>query len=165
MGTFFQRKGVRIFLHWFRWCRVAVLFALLLVVAAVTYLHLTGLPDFAKRPLLRHLREKGFVVQFSNMHLGWGPAVIIDNVSIRQADEPAGPRLSAGLAQMELNWRALLQSRLEVDSFAMLDGRLAFPLSATNGDVLSLDKVHLDLALLTNDIAQLRDASASFRGV
>jgi hypothetical protein len=165
MGSFFQRKPVRLFLRCFRWCRVTVLLALFLLVAAVTYLHLVGLPDYVKRPLLRHLREQGFQVQFSNMHLGWGPAVVIDNVAFSRADQTSGPSLSAGLAQLTVNLRALLHSRLEVDSVAVQDGRFDLPLSATNGDVLSLRDVRLEVALLSNNVAQLREASASFHGI
>lgn len=149
----------------FHWSRVAVLLALFLAVAAVTYLHLIGLPDYLKRPLLRHLREKGFEAQFSNMHLGWGPVVVIDNVAFSPANQPSGPRLSAGMAQLALNLNALLHWRLEVDSLAVLEGRLQLPLSATNGDTLSLDDVRLEVALLSNNVAQLREGRASFRGI
>ncbi len=165
MGSFLQRKPVRLLLSFFRWCRVGVLFGLFLAVAAVTYLHLIGLPDFLKRPLLRHLQEKGFQAQFTSMHLGWGPAVVIDNVAFSGTNQSTGPRLSAGMAQLALNLPALLRTRLEVDSFAVLDGRLQLPLSATNGDALSLDNVSLEVALRSNNVAQLQTGSASFRGI
>ena len=142
-----------------------MLFGLFLAVAAVTYLHLIGLPDFLKRPLLRHLQEKGFQAQFTSMHLAWGPAVVIDNVAFSGTNQSTGPRLSAGMAQLALNLPALLRTRLEVDSFAVLDGRLQLPLSATNGDALSLDNVSLEVALRSNNVAQLQTGSASFRGI
>jgi hypothetical protein len=165
MASFFKRKPVRIFLSCFRWCRVIVLLTIFLIIAGVTYLHLLGLPESLKRPLLRHLREKGFEAEFSTMHLGWGPALVIDNVAFRRADQPSGARLSAGVAEMAVNLRALLHSRLEVDSFAVSGGRLEFPLSETNGDLLLLDDVRLQVALLSNNVAQLRNTTAVFRGI
>jgi hypothetical protein len=165
MGSFFQRKRVRAFLSLFRWCRVALLMALLLVVAAVTYLHQIGLPDYLKRPLLRQLREKGFEVQFSNARLGWGPSVVIDNCAFSRAGQSSGPRLSAGMVQLAVKLKPLLRSRLEVDSFSVTDGQLRLPLSGSNGDALSLDNVNVEVALLSNNVAQLRTGAASFRGV
>jgi hypothetical protein len=142
-----------------------LLFALFLVVAALTYLHLIGLPDFVKQPLLRHLREKGFEVRFTRMHLGFGPAVIIENVAFSRTDQAFGPRLSAGKARLALDFDALRHSRLEVDSLEVLDGRLQLPLSATNDEALSLDKVRLEVALQSNNAAQFQDVTASFRGI
>jgi hypothetical protein len=165
MGSFFQRKSVRIFLSWFRWCRVSLLLAIFVLVAALSYLHLVGLPKSLKGPLLRHLREKGFQAEFANMHLGWGPSIVIDNGAFRRANEPAGPRLSAGWTQFALNWKALLHGRLELDSFSVVDGRLELPLSATYGDRLLLDNVRLEVALLSSNVAQLQEGGATFRGV
>ncbi|HZM03982.1 MAG TPA: hypothetical protein VFC44_13305 [Candidatus Saccharimonadales bacterium] len=149
----------------FRWLRIAFWFALFLAVAAVAYLHLIGLPDFLKRPLLTHLRSHGFEAQFSNVRLGWGPSLIIDNAAFRRAHQPLSPRLSAAQTELAVDLRALVQSRIELKSLRVADAQLQVPVSATNGDVLSLNQVRLGLAFSSNDFLRLHDCEASFRGI
>src|SRR5271157_6623486 len=81
MRLFFQRPGVRRIWILFRWFRICLWLILFLGVAAVSYLHLVGLPDFLKRPLLRRLLAEGVAAQFANMQLGWGrgPSIVIED--------------------------------------------------------------------------------------
>src|SRR5277367_181596 len=110
MHPFFQRPVVRRCRIVFRWCRIFFWLILFLAVAAVSYLHLIGLPDFVKRPMLQRLLADGVAAQFSNMQLGreQGPSIIIENAAFSRADQPLSPRLSASRAELELNWDALL---------------------------------------------------------
>jgi len=149
----------------FRWARITVWFLIFLAVVAVAYLHLLGLPDFLKRPLLARMRERGFEAQFTSAKLGWGPAVIIENASFRRPDQPLSPRLSAAQTHVLLNWTELLHRRLKVDGFRVQQGKLQVPASGVIGDFLSLDHVSLNLALLTNDTIQLTGGSATFHGM
>ena len=65
--------------------------------AAIAYLHLIGLPDFLKRPMLQRLLAEGIEAQFTNMQLGWGrgPSILIENAAFSRSREPLSPRLSA----------------------------------------------------------------------
>ena len=72
LAAFFQSRTGRRLRAVFRWGRILLLFAIFLVVAAGAYLHLIGLPDFLKLPLLNHLRERGFEVYFTSARLGIG---------------------------------------------------------------------------------------------
>jgi hypothetical protein len=165
MGSFFQRKSVRYCLSVFKWCRVTVLFAIFLVVAAVAYLQFVGLPDFLKGPLLRALRQRGFDAQFSSARLGWGPSIIIENASFSPTNQSAGPRLSAERTQLNLNANAFLHARLQVDSFEIRRASLSIPVAPTNQEPLSLMDVNLRVLLATNDVAVLNDCSAWSRGI
>ncbi len=165
MGSFFQRKGVRYCLTAFKWCRVTVLLVVLLVVSAVAYLQLVGLPDFLKNPLLSALRQRGFEAQFASARLGWGASIIIENASFSPTNQATGPHLSAGWTQLQLNAHALLQRRLQVESFLILDASLRIPLAPSNGPPLTLTDVNLSVALASNNLAIIHDASAWTRGV
>ena len=162
---FFQRKWVRRFFAAFKWCRVAVLFMVLLAVAAVTYLQLVGLPGYLKNPLLNALRQRGFDAQFASARLAWGPSIIIENAAFSPTNQSAGPRLSAGWTQLNLNASALVRGRLHVNSFEVSKAGLRLPLSATNQPPLSLTDVILHVALLSNSVAELTDSSAWCRGI
>src|SRR5580658_6409926 len=107
MGSFFQRKPVRLFLRIFKWCRVTILFSIFLVVAALSYLQLVGLPDYLKNPLLRALRQRGFEAQFASARLEWGPSILIENAAFSPTNQATGPRLSAEWTQLKLNAGAI----------------------------------------------------------
>ena len=47
-------------------------FAMFLVVVALAYLHLVGLPDFLKPPLLEKIRQRGFEARFTSARPGLG---------------------------------------------------------------------------------------------
>jgi hypothetical protein len=165
MGSFFQRKGVRACLTVFKWCRVTVLLAVLLVVAALAYLQLVGLPDFLKKPLLRELRQRGFDAQFASARFGWGPSIVIENAAFSPTNLASGPRLSAGWTQLNLNAAALLHARLRVDSFQILQASLRIPVSPTNEEPLTMTDLNLSVRVASNNLALLRNASAWSRGV
>lgn len=165
MGLFSQCKEVRVGRTVFRSCRIALWFALFLVVAGLAYLHLVGLPDFLKPPLLQKIRERGFEARFTNARLGWGPAIVIENAAFNPTGPSPGPRLSAGLTEVKLNWNALLHRHLRADSVEVLNGQMRIPVSQRYGNALTLDRVHLTMRLSSNDFAQLMDFGASFRGI
>src|SRR5271154_1584264 len=152
MPSFFQHPAVRRARIAFRWCRICVWLVLFLAVAAVAYLHLIGLPDFVKGPMLQRLLEKGIAAQFTNIQLGWerGPSIIIENAAFSQSAQPLSPRLSASRAELVLNWNTLLHYRIELRSLKVTDAKLQLPVSQTNGDQLLLNKVALDLQFYSN---------------
>jgi hypothetical protein len=165
MGSFFQRKPVRYFLTAFKWCRITVLFLVLLVVAALTYLQMIGLPDYLKNPLLRALRQRGFEAQFASARFAWGPSIIIENATFSPTNQATGPRLSTGWTQLDLDAAALCHGRLQVDAFEVSKAGLRLPVSLANQQPLSLTDVNLHVTLLSNNLARLTDGSAWSRGI
>ncbi|HEX3988813.1 MAG TPA: hypothetical protein VHZ30_05230, partial [Verrucomicrobiae bacterium] len=165
MLSFFQRRGVRAARTAFRWCRITLWFAILLVLAALAYLHLVGLPEFLKPPLIQMARERGFDARFASAHLAWGPSIFIDNAGFSPTNRSSGPRLSAAVAEVKLNWAALLHFKLKADSVEMLNGEVRIPVSERYGKSLLLDRVHVNLRLFSNDVAQVNDFRAVYRGI
>ena len=54
---------------YFRRARITVWLVTLGVLGALIYLNLVGLPDFIKRPIVAKLRERGMVLEFSELRL------------------------------------------------------------------------------------------------
>ncbi len=165
MLSFFQRRGVRAARTAFRWCRITLWFAILLVLAALAYLHLVGLPDFLKSSVVQLATERGFDARFASAHLAWGPAIFIENAGFSPTNRSSAPRLSAALAEVKLNWAALLHFHLKADSVEMLNGQVRIPVSEKYGKSVLLDRVHVNLRLFSNDVAQVNDFRAVYRGV
>jgi hypothetical protein len=165
MGLFLQRRGVRIARKIFRWCRITVWFAIFLAVVAVAYLHLVGLPNYLKTPLLAKMRRRGVEARFTEARLGWGPAIVVENVAFSPTNSPAGPHVSARLMEMQLNLRALLRGGIRVDSVELSDGQVRVPVAKRYGKELRVDALNFKLRLLPHDTAQLTDCHASVLGV
>jgi hypothetical protein len=149
----------------FRWTRIVFLFAVFLVVAALSYLHLVGLPNFLKAELLDRLHDRGFELQFINARLGWWTEIIVDNASFHQDARPLAPRLAAARTQIRLNPARLLRGHVAVDSIAIGQGSLELPFSLAGGDRLAVNNVFLDIDLLAHDAIRLNNGRADFHGI
>jgi hypothetical protein len=167
MHPFFQRPGVRRARLLFRWCRITVWVFLLIIIGAIAYLHMVGLPDFVKRPLLRRLMAEGLAAEFSNMQLGWwrGPSVIIENAAFSRSHDPLSPKISTTRAEMAVDWRSLLHNQVVPRSLQILNARLEVPVSITNGDSLVINKTVLDVHFSSNDVARIDNCRGTFHGV
>lgn len=167
MRAFFNRPGVVRFRRIFRGCRMAVWLVLLFIVGALAYLHLVGLPDFLKAPLLRRLQEHGIAAQFTKMQLGWssGPAISIENAAFSHADDSLSPRLTTAQAELSMNWNAMRHGRIELRSLQVSDAQLRLPISPTNGDLVLLSDLNLKLQFASNDFVRVSYCRGIFRGV
>ncbi len=165
MGSFFQRKGVRKCMMALKWCRVASLFAIFLIVTALSYLHMVGLPNYLKKPLLGTLREKGFNVQFTRASLGWGPSIIIEEATFRSTNETAGPILVAAWTHLDLNRSAFIHGHIRVDGFELAHASIDIPVGSTNLAPLSLTNVSLRVTIASNNYVVVKEGRAAALGV
>jgi hypothetical protein len=165
MGSFLQRRSVRICRVTFRWCRISVWFLILLAVMACGYLHWVGLPDFLKKPILAHLREGGFEAQFSSMRLGWGPSIIIKDAFFQRYSQQPEPQLRADRADLEMTWLDLARAKVGLKSLEVYDGKLQFPAAGQSNSVLSFDDIHLELLFINTNFVRLTNTMATFRGM
>jgi hypothetical protein len=167
MPPLFQQPALRRIRIFFRWCRMSLWLVLFFMVSAIAYLHLIGLPDFAKRPLLRRLLEAGVAAEFSEMQLGWGlgPSVVIENAAFSRSEQPLSPRLSARRAEVELDWDALLHCRIALHSLQVTSAQLQLPITETNGDTLLLTNLALDMRFPSNDVVRVVDCRGVVQGI
>src|SRR5882724_2296681 len=89
--------------RYFRWCRISLLLLVLLLLGGLTYLNRVGLPEFLKARLVAELRARGVVLEFTRMRLRWYHGLVAENVHLGRADDPAGPRISIGEADLKLD--------------------------------------------------------------
>ena len=108
---------------YFRWCRISLLFFVLLLLGSLTYLNRVGLPEFLKARLVSELRARGVILNFTRMRLRWYHGLVAENVSLGRADDPAGPHLSMGEADLKLDRAALHKLRFQINSLLLHDGR------------------------------------------
>lgn len=93
----------------FRWSGRGTLFVAALTLYAFVHVNQIGLPGFAKRPLLEQLRERGVELDFSRMRVRLGRGIVIEQVNLSRAREPAGEQVFAEQLQLKLKWADLLR--------------------------------------------------------
>src|SRR5215813_9518157 len=87
----------------FRWCRISVLFLILLLIGALVYLNRVGLPAFLKARLVSELRARGLDLNFTRLRLRWYHGLVAENLSLGSADDPFGPHLSIAETDLRLD--------------------------------------------------------------
>ena len=151
---------------YFRRARITVWLVTLGILGALIYLNLIGLPDFVKRPIITKLREKGLVLEFSELRLHWSRGFVASHVRFGSMESTAAPRLLAQEVEFNFHVRGLLVGKIQVDSMTMRDGRLEWTLTQTNAPnrTLTIEKIESSLRLLPNDSWLLDDLRGQFAG-
>lgn len=147
-----------------RWFRRAALVAAVALICAFVWSDRIGVPDFLQRRLVESLRARGVELEFSRLRFSLFRGLIAENVRV---GHPAGagpdsPALSAREVRLELNYRAALRRRLQLDGLVLNQGQFVLPLSPTN--VLKLDNIQTELRFQTNDTWSLDNFKAGFAG-
>ena len=158
----------RFWIKWrtrFRICRIVVWLLLLAVLCAVLWLDLVGLPDFAKRPLVDALRQHGIALEFVRLRLDLVRGVVADKVRIG-GETPNGPLLLLRELQLQLNVRALLHRKLQLDGVVLREGKFILPISSSNDPprALTFDHIQTELRFQTNDVWIVDNFQANFAG-
>jgi hypothetical protein len=168
LNTSTRQKGRfwRIGRIYFRRFRITLWLVILALLGAVAYLNQIGLPDFVKRPLLEKLRARGLDLQFSRLRLSWYHGLVADNVRFGRADEPLSPHLTLAEVRLRFNRAALLRLQFQLDSLALRQGRLVWPIAGPNQPPrqLAIDHLQADLRFLPGDQWALDHFTADFAG-
>lgn len=150
----------------FRRCRITALLIILALMGFVLYINQVGLPDFIKNPLVQKLHDRGLDLHFTRLR--WRPAqgIVAENVFFGRTNDVASPQLTMKQVQLRLDYAALLKRQFQVKSLVLRQGRLAWPVIASNAPPreLSIDNIQTDLQLLTNDVWELDNLQAQFAG-
>jgi len=146
----------------FRWCRRGALAAVLALICALVWFDRVGVPDFLQQRLVETLRAHGVELDFSRLRFSLFRGLIAENVHAGHSDAPDSPAFSAQEVRLELNYRAALHGRLQLDGFTLREGKFILPLSPTNA--LKLDGIQTELRFETDDTWSLDNFRAAFAG-
>ena len=141
-------RGWRIFLSIFKWCRVSVWIAILLLVVLHLFLHRVGVPEWVKVRIIAQMRAQGWEMNFSRLRLQWYRGVVADGLLLSRTNTISGPNLFVESAEFRLNFRALRHFDLHADSVLVQGGRMVWPLPGTNHPQQTLDLTRLQGELL-----------------
>ncbi len=158
-------KWWRVFRICFRWTRIAILFAILGVICALTYVSEVGLPDFLKRPLLQSLETRGVELRFSRLRWRWARGFVAEDVRFGSAlPLPDIPQLSLREVELRLDSSQLYHLKFAVNGLNLGGGKLSWPLlnPSQPSSVLNLTNLDARLRLLPGDEWVLDGLSAVF---
>ena len=99
--------------------RRAAMVAAVALVCSLVWVDRVGVPDFLQRRMVAALRERGVELEISRLRFSLFHGLIADNVRAGHTAAPDSPALTAGQVRLELNYRALLRRRLELDGFTL----------------------------------------------
>ena len=166
MAKLDKQRLWRILRRGFRWCRIVFLLLILLGVGAFIYLNKVGLPNFLKTRLLAELRSHGLELEFQRLHLNWYQSILAEGVRIRATGQTNGPQLQLKEIQLRLNFDALKQGRVQVDSLLLTQGRLELPLTSSHASALPLaiEGIQTELHFRPGDLWELDQFQAQCLG-
>ena len=147
----------------FRRVRIAAWAIAFLIIFALLYFNLVGLPGFIKRPLQEKLRARGIELDFKNLRLSWYRGLVAYDVSFGQTQDATAPRLTADRVQLGLKGDKLQRLEFQIGTMSLHDGRFVWPLTDTNE--LALEKINAELRLLEGDEWQLDNLEAQLKGI
>lgn len=161
-----KRSFWRLCRIYFRRARMTVWVVVLVLLGALIYLNLVGLPDFVKRPIVSKLRERGLALDFSELTLHWSRGFVASDVRFGSMDKPAAPQLTAKEVEFNLHLRGLIVGKIQVDSIAMRGGRLEWTLIQPDlpDRKLTIEKIESSIRLFADDRWILDDLHGRFGG-
>jgi hypothetical protein len=135
-----------------RWLRISLLTALFLAVAVFSYLNQIGLPDFIKDRLLAELRARGFNAQFTRLRLTWFRGIVAEEVQLGKSGY-SSPHLAVREAELRLHRGALAKFQFQIKGIIVRNGRIVWPLAATNESlkILTVDNISAELRFSRDD--------------
>ena len=127
------------------------------------YLHLIGLPNFLKRPLVSELSSLGVDLQFQNVKMSWFWGFILEQPVVAAAAQTNGPVFSAAEIELGISAASAFQRKLRFDSIHITQGKITQPLSSTNQlPPLLIDQIEAGL-IVENNEARVDNFHARFR--
>ena len=149
-----------------RCCRIAALTLVLIVLAALTWLSLAGLPEFLRVRVVAELSRRGVVADFSDLRFHWFRGLVASDLRIAWGGTN-GPSLSISEADIDIApppWRA---SRDIVRGLRVRSGSLALPLPVDNEPTrdLRVEKIVADIRFLPGDAWDVQRLSAQVLGL
>lgn len=140
--------------------------AVLTVLCAYIYLTQIGLPGFLKDKLVAALHSRGLDLQYEEMRLDPLGHVVAENIRFGKTDDPTSPRLFIGRAGLNLDWEALKERRLVVNSLLIRKAELTVPLVVSNQppSQLVVEDIQTELQLRPDDRWELLFVTARCLG-
>jgi hypothetical protein len=166
MATHKPSRFWRLCRIYFRRFRIGMWLVILVLLGALLYLNQIGLPDFAKKPLLEKLHARGIDLQFTRLRLQFYRGLIADNVIIGRAGDASSPTLTLKEMQVRLDYAALAKLQVQVSSLLLRQGRLSWPVTASNQPprALAVENIQTELRFLPGDLWALDHFQARFAG-
>ncbi|HTB82010.1 MAG TPA: AsmA-like C-terminal region-containing protein [Candidatus Sulfotelmatobacter sp.] len=147
----------------FRWTRYALWLLVVLVMLALGWANVIGIPDFLQKKIAVALREHGVPVEFSRMRWRFYHGIVAENVILGdKADRASKPLLTAGEIQLRLDYGALLKRKFQLSGVVLRGGILTLPVTTTNR--LEFREIQTEVRFLHDETWSLDELRMDFSG-
>lgn len=150
----------------FRWCRIAALAGVLMLLLALTWLRLAGLPNFLRVRIVDELGRRGVTADFSSLRFHWFRGLVASELRVAWGGTN-GPRLTIAEADLDLAPPPWHGSRELIRGLRIRSGSLVLPLPADDEprSELPIDQVAADIRFLPGDAWEVRQLGATVLGL
>ena len=148
----------------FRWTRYALWLGILLVLLALAWINVVGVPQFIQTRIIQGIREQqGVQLDISRIRWRFIRGIVADNIIVGgHASRALQPAFTAGQIQLQLDYSALWHGRFQVTGVVVRDGILALPVNLTNR--LTVLNLQAEVSFRPNETWSLDELAADFSG-
>ena len=147
----------------FRLARYALWGLLVLVLLALAWVNVVGVPQFFQKRLVTALREQGVPLELSRIRWRFIHGIVADNVIIGDREHrDSQPLFTAGQIQLRLDYATLLKNKFRLAGVVVRDGIFTLPVSTTNR--LALLNTQAEIRFLPDETWSLDELRADFSG-
>jgi hypothetical protein len=147
----------------FRWTRYVVWLLVLIMLLALGWANVIGIPDFLQKRIAVALREHGVPVEFARMRWRFIHGIVAENVIIGDiANRASKPLLTAGQIQLRLDYGALLKRKFQLSGVVLRGGILTLPVTPTNR--LEFLEIQTEVRFQPDETWSLDELRADFSG-
>ncbi len=165
-GSGRRRKFWRLCCRGLRWLRFGVLGAILLLLLALTWLRVAGLPAFIRLRIVRELAERGVAADFRSLRFDPLRGFVAEDLRVSWGG-PTGPRIRMGEADLDVAPPPWGGDRRLIRGLTIRRGTVDVPLVLTNEPAreLRIADIRADLRFLEGDVWDVRRLAAEVAGI
>ncbi|MGZ8941089.1 MAG: hypothetical protein ACXW32_17935, partial [Limisphaerales bacterium] len=147
----------------FRWFRIVLLMALALVVGAILWSNIFGVPGFVESAIRKEVRRRGIELDFTKLRLKGFRHLVASDVRFT-SDLTNAPLFTVKEAEFIVDYDRLKSGQFEVSGIRLSSGHLNLPLGEGVGKSLIVSNINTDVFFVPGDVVRVMDFSAEALG-
>ena len=148
----------------FRWFRIVVLLFLAVLVGAILWSNIFGVPVFVEAAIRKEVRRRGIELDFTKLRLKGIRHLVARDVRFTSRSTNA-PLFTVKEAEFIVDYERLKSGQFEVSGIRLTSGHLTLPLdSTTTGKSLIVSNINTDVFFVPGDVVRVMDFSAEALG-
>jgi hypothetical protein len=150
----------------FRWCRISVWFAILVLVTLVLWSNYVAVPEFIASPLRSELRRHNVALEFTRLRLSGFRRVIAERLSITPVSATNSSRVDLSQAELKFRYGGSPREPVAISGLRLNEGQLAVAINEPGAPsrFFSITNLHADIEFKRDDTLRIVNLSGDLFG-